>query len=86
MLSTEMWDYQVPFLVEHGYRCSARLARTRRSDRPPTGYDVTTLAADLDALTEALDLRNVRLVGHSGGGRPRPSATSPSAAAIAYAT
>ena len=37
-----------------------------RSARPPTGYDTTTLAGDLAALTE--DLPAFDLVGHSWGG------------------
>lgn len=68
MLSTSMWDYQVSFLVDRGYRCVLHDWRGHgRSDRPSSGYDMATLAADLDTLIEELDLNNVRLVGHSGG-------------------
>jgi non-heme chloroperoxidase len=68
MLSTSMWDYQVPFLVDRGYRCVLHDWRGHgRSDRPSSGYDIATLAADLDTLINELNLHNVRLVGHSGG-------------------
>jgi len=68
MLSTNMWEYQIPALVEHGYRCVLLDWRGHgRSDRPSGGYDVETLAADVATLAERLDLRDVRLVGHSMG-------------------
>ncbi|GAA0333978.1 alpha/beta hydrolase [Actinoallomurus spadix] len=69
MLSTDMWEYQVPFFVERGYRCVALDRRGHgRSDRPSGGYDLDTTADDLAALIEHLDLRDVTLVGHSMGG------------------
>lgn len=37
------------------------------SDRPPGGYDMDTMAADVVALIRALDLRDVIVVGHSMG-------------------
>lgn len=39
-----------------------------RSDKPPTGFDYDTLAADLDDIATALDLRDMTLVGFSMGG------------------
>jgi pimeloyl-ACP methyl ester carboxylesterase len=39
-----------------------------RSDRPAAGYDLDTLADDLNAVLDALDLREVTLVAHSFGG------------------
>ena len=39
-----------------------------RSGQPGRGYDCDTLADDLAALIEHLDLREVTLVGHSMGG------------------
>ena len=69
VLSADMWEYQIPFFVEHGYRCVALDRRGHgRSDRPSTGYDPDTGADDLAALLEHLDLREVILVGHSIGG------------------
>ncbi|MBW8484015.1 alpha/beta fold hydrolase [Actinomadura parmotrematis] len=68
-LSSDMWEYQVPFLVEQGYRCVTLDRRGHgRSDRPSTGYDLTTSADDVAALLEHLDLDDVILVGHSMGG------------------
>ena len=69
MLSAEMWEYQVPYFVERGYRCVAIDRRGHgRSDRPSGGYDIATTAEDLYGLLEHLDLRGATLVGHSTGG------------------
>ena len=69
MLSADMWEYQIPFFAERGYRCIALDRRGHgRSDRPSTGYDVETGADDLAALIEHLGLDGVTLVGHSMGG------------------
>jgi non-heme chloroperoxidase len=68
-LSSRMWEFQMPHLVDHGLRCVAYDRRGHgRSDWPWNGYDYNTLADDLAALLEQLDLRNVTLVGHSMGG------------------
>ncbi|MFC7384001.1 alpha/beta fold hydrolase [Sphaerisporangium rhizosphaerae] len=68
-LDADMWEYQVPFFVERGYRCVLLDRRGHgRSDRPSGGYDLDTLADDLAALIEHLGLREVTLVGHSTGG------------------
>jgi non-heme chloroperoxidase len=67
-LNSEMWAYQmVPFTAQ-GLRCIAfdRRGHGRSSD-PGRGYDFDTLADDLAAVIEALDLRNLTLVGHSMG-------------------
>jgi pimeloyl-ACP methyl ester carboxylesterase len=56
-------------LVERGYRCIAfDLRGCGRSDQPWNGYDYGTLAGDLAAILETLDLRDVTLVGHSMAG------------------
>ena len=39
-----------------------------RSDDPCRGYDFDTLADDIGALLDGIDLQNVVLVGHSLGG------------------
>ena len=68
-LSSRMWEFQIPHLVGEGFRCIAYDRRGHgRSDWPWNGYDYDTLADDLAALLEHLDLRNVTLVGHSMGG------------------
>ncbi|BBB00179.1 putative hydrolase [Actinacidiphila reveromycinica] len=62
------WEGQVPALLEAGHRVVTYDRRGfGRSDRPSTGYDYDTFAADLNALLEALDLREVVLVGFSMG-------------------
>jgi pimeloyl-ACP methyl ester carboxylesterase len=67
-LSSEMWEFQMPFLIEQGCRCIAYDRRGHgRSDRPWEGYDYDRLADDLAALLEHLDLSGVTLVGHSAG-------------------
>ncbi|ARF56039.1 alpha/beta fold hydrolase [Streptomyces gilvosporeus] len=69
MLNTEMWEYQLPFFAERGFRCVAFDRRGHgRSDRPSTGYDIDSTADDLAAVLTQLDLRDVTLVGHSLGG------------------
>lgn len=68
-LSGDMWEYQVTELVQQGLRCITYDRRGfGKSSRPLTGYDYDTLAGDLNALLEALDLENVVLVGFSMGG------------------
>ncbi|MGK8500441.1 alpha/beta fold hydrolase [Nocardia asiatica] len=68
-LDAEMWEYQVPFFVERGYRCVLPDRRGHgRSDRPSTGYDLDTRADDVAELVERLDLRDLTLVAHSAGG------------------
>jgi non-heme chloroperoxidase len=68
-LSGRSWENQVPALVEAGYRA---ITYDRRgfgaSSQPWDGYDYDTLAADLNALLEHLELREVTLVGFSMGG------------------
>ena len=67
-LNSAMWAYQMVPLVQAGYRCVAfdRRGHGRSSD-PGRGYDFDTLADDLAAVIETLDLRGVTLVGHSMG-------------------
>lgn len=68
-LPGDMWEYQLHFFLEQGYRCILPDRRGHgRSDRPAGGYDVDTRADDLAGLIEELDLRDVTLVAHSGGG------------------
>jgi non-heme chloroperoxidase len=68
-LSADAWDDQMLFLSTRGYRCIAHDRRGHgRSDQPSGGNDMDTYADDLAALIEALDLRDVVLVGHSTGG------------------
>jgi pimeloyl-ACP methyl ester carboxylesterase len=68
-LSGSMWEYQVTQLPQHGLRCIVYDRRGfGQSDRPFTGYDYNTLASDLKALLDDLNLNGVTLVGFSMGG------------------
>ncbi len=68
-LSGAMWEYQAGALVEAGYRVIAYDRRGfGKSGQPWLGYDYDTLTADLKALIDQLDLRDVTLVGFSMGG------------------
>jgi len=67
-LSGRAWDKQVPELIDDGRRVITYDRRGfGKSSQPTTGYDYDTFAADLYALLETLDLRDVTLVGHSMG-------------------
>ena len=67
--SSDMWQYQMLRMIQQGLRCIAYDRRGHgRSDQPGSGYDYDTLADDLAALLDKLDLRDVTLVGHSMGG------------------
>jgi pimeloyl-ACP methyl ester carboxylesterase len=68
-LSGDSWSAQVPAIVAAGYRVVTYDRRGfGRSDKPAHGYGYDTLAADLQALLEGLDLHDVTLVGFSMGG------------------
>ncbi|MEW9267627.1 alpha/beta hydrolase [Kineococcus endophyticus] len=68
-LSGASWSEQVPALAAAGYRVVTYDRRGfGRSDKTRSGYDYDTLAEDLHALLEQLDLRDVTLVGFSMGG------------------
>lgn len=67
-LSTASWTYQLTPLTRAGFRCIAYDRRGHgRSSVPGTGYDFDSLADDLAAVIEELDLRGLTLVGHSMG-------------------
>jgi non-heme chloroperoxidase len=67
-LSGRAWDRQVPALLDDGYRVITYDRRGfGKSSQPATGYDYDTFTADLRALLDTLDLRDVTLVGHSMG-------------------
>src|SRR5207253_3960689 len=65
-LGCDMWEYQMPWLADAGLRCVAFDARgCGRSDDPGRGYDYDTLAHDLHAVLERLDLTDATVVAHS---------------------
>lgn len=68
-LDGDMWDSQLNFLAERGYRVIAFDRRGfGRSDQPWEGYNYDTFASDINDLITALDLQDVTLVGFSMGG------------------
>jgi non-heme chloroperoxidase len=67
--SADEWDPQMMFFANHGFRAVAYDRRGHgRSEQTWNGNDIDTYADDLSAVLEALDLKNVILVGHSTGG------------------
>jgi non-heme chloroperoxidase len=68
-LSSDMWDGQMLFLAQNGFRVVAHDRRGHgRSSQASSGNDMNGYADDLAAVIEALDLKDVVLVGHSTGG------------------
>ncbi|MGH7625771.1 MAG: alpha/beta fold hydrolase [Gemmatimonadaceae bacterium] len=68
-LNADAWDGQMLFLVQNGFRAIAHDRRGHgRSSQPSYGNDMDNYADDLAAVIEALDVRDVTLVGHSTGG------------------
>ena len=68
-LNSDVWDDQMMFLAERGYRVVAHDRRGHgRSSQPWNGNDMNTYADDLAKLLDTLDLKDVVLVGHSTGG------------------
>jgi len=68
-LNADMWDGQMLFLAQNGFRAVALDRRGHgRSSQASSGNDMNGYADDLAAVIEALDLKQVTLVGHSTGG------------------
>src|SRR5262245_36208783 len=68
-LNADAWDGQLLFLAENGFRVIAHDRRGHgRSSQSSSGNDMNTYADDLATLFDALDLRDVTMVGHSTGG------------------
>lgn len=68
-LDADMWDSQMNFLAERGYRVIAFDRRGfGRSEQPWQGYDYDTFASDINDLINHLGLDKVTLVGFSMGG------------------
>lgn len=67
-MTSDCWQYQMAPLAAAGLRCVAYDRRGHgRSSQPGHGYDYDTLADDLASVIEALDLRDLMLVGYSMG-------------------
>jgi len=68
-LSADAWDGQMLFLAQNGFRVVAHDRRGHgRSSQASSGNDMNGYADDLAEVIEALDLKDVTLVGHSTGG------------------
>jgi non-heme chloroperoxidase len=68
-LSSDAWDGQMLFLAQHGFRGVAHDRRGHgRSSQASERNDMDGYADDLAAVIEALNLKDVTLVGHSTGG------------------
>jgi non-heme chloroperoxidase len=68
-LNADMWDGQMLFFAQNGFRVVAHDRRGHgRSSQATSGNDMNGYADDLAAVIEALDLKDVTLVGHSTGG------------------
>ena len=64
-----MFEYQFTELPKHGYRCiGIDLRGFGDSDKPWEGYNYDTMADDVKAVLDTLNLQNVTLVGFSMGG------------------
>jgi non-heme chloroperoxidase len=68
-LNADAWDGQMFFFAQNGFRAVAHDRRGHgRSSQASSGNDMNGYADDLAAVIDALDLRDVTLVGHSTGG------------------
>lgn len=68
-LCSDAWDGQLLFLAQNGFRGVAHDRRGHgRSSQAWSGNDMNGYADDLAAVIDALDLKEVTLVGHSTGG------------------
>ena len=68
-LSSDDWDPQMLFFLNHGYRVVAHDRRGHgRSAQVPDGHDMDHYADDLAAVVGHLDLHDAVHVGHSTGG------------------
>lgn len=62
------WSFQIPVLLDHGFRVIALDHRGHgRSSAPEGSYSLFTIAADAAALLEHLGTEPVVLIGHSMG-------------------
>ena len=68
-VNADMWEYQSTFLASNGFRVITYDRRGfGRSSQPWSGYNYDTMADDLAAILDRLDLHGVTLAGFSMGG------------------
>jgi non-heme chloroperoxidase len=66
--NSNVWGSHIAAFKESGFRCVAPDRRGHgRSEAPSSGYDADTLADDVAAVLEQLNLRDAILVAHSMG-------------------
>ncbi|HEY7346760.1 MAG TPA: alpha/beta hydrolase [Ktedonobacterales bacterium] len=69
LASGHCWDLVAQHLAEAGLEAIAPDLRGRgRSDQPPSGYDLRTIAEDLAGFIQTVSPGQVAVVGHSYGG------------------
>lgn len=67
--SHDLFEYQFGQLPKAGVRCVGIDCRGfGQSDKPWTGYDYDRMSDDVRAVIDALQLRDIALLGHSTGG------------------
>jgi pimeloyl-ACP methyl ester carboxylesterase len=66
--SSLSWIRVAPRLAEHARVIAVDLKGHGDSDRPPGGYRLADQAREVAGLVRSLDLRSIRLIGHSWGG------------------
>lgn len=62
------WRHQIPALSRYFKVVVPDLRGYNDSDKPATGYDLDTLAADIQGLIESLGYTRAHIVGHDWGG------------------
>ena len=63
------WRKQIPALSQHFRLIVPDLRGYGETDKPPSGYDKRTMAADIRALMDVLGIERASLVGHDRGAR-----------------
>lgn len=67
--TSHCWRYVLPTLAETHTVLTPDLRGYGLTDKPVTGYDKRTMAADVAALVETLGYESTKLVGHDRGAR-----------------
>jgi pimeloyl-ACP methyl ester carboxylesterase len=65
--TSRIWDFVAPVLAERYYVAAYDQRGHALSDKPPDGYDLPTMLADLVGFLDALRMEKPVLVGHSWG-------------------
>jgi non-heme chloroperoxidase len=68
-LNSDAWDGQLLFFAQNGFRVIAHDRRGHgRSSQASSGNEMNTYSDDLAQLLDALDVKDITMVGHSTGG------------------